>query len=470
MKKSAIIIACMLLLMNIALAQNAEPGESGLGDDYYPDLGNGGYDTLHYTLDLDWDEDSNEISGTVTIEAQALQDLSAFNLDFLGFEISELLLNDEPVDFERDDRELIITPPETLLSGEDFTVAVTYSGIPGEDIPTLESERTFARGWTRHARGVFVASEPSGAAMWYPVNDHPLDKATYTFEITVPKPYVVAANGQLQDEQDNGETRTFIWEAADEMASYLATVNIGQFIVQKDEGPDGLPIRNYVPPSLLEGFIRTHGRTPDMIAFFNDLIAPYPFEAYGVVVTDADIGFALETQTLSLFGRRTSEVVVAHELAHQWFGDSVSLVSWQDIWLNEGFATYLSYLWMEEQFGREALDAQLIDIYTQISDPSFVAGEFSPPGNPPPENIFNAGVYLRGAWTLHALRLRVGDEAFFDILRTYYDRFKYSNATTEDFIGVAEAVSGKDLSEFFQGWLYDEPIPDVPELGLKRPE
>lgn len=470
MRQIFVIITLVLSIARIAVAQDADRGAPGIGDSYYPDLGNSGYDALHYTLDLEWDADSNNIAGTVTVEAQAVQNLSAFNLDFLGFEISEVKVNDISAEFDREGRELIITPSELLKKGIEFTVAVTYSGIPGEDVPGREKERTFAQGWTRYDKGVFVASEPSGAAMWYPVNDHPLDKATYTFEITVPEPYVVAANGQLQQEQDNGDTVTYIWEAADAMASYLATVNIAEFIVLKDEGPGGLPIRNYVPPRLLEAFIRVHGRTPEMIEFFSEIFGPYPFEAYGVVVTDADLGFALETQTLSLFGRRTSETVVAHELAHQWFGNSVSLTAWQDIWLNEGFATYASFLWAEKQFGRRTLDSQMTDLYLQIADPAFIAGEFSPPASPPPDRLFNGGVYLRGAWALHALRLRVGDEKFFGILRTYYDRFKYGNVTTAEFIAVAEEISGEDLADFFQGWLYDKAIPAVPELELTLPE
>ena len=200
-----------------------------------------------------------------------------------------------------------------------------------------------------------------------------------------------------------------------------------------------------------------------MIAVFSDLFGPYPFEAYGVVVANVELGFALETQTLSLFGRdilspfnfgTRAEEVIAHELSHQWFGDSVTPARWQDIWLNEGFATYAEALWIEHEEGEEAFENYMRTLYAVISQPQFTAGAISMPGVPPPGDLFNTSVYLRGGWTLHALRLEVGDDAFFEILRSYYDRFKYSNVTTQDFVNVAEEVSGQNLDNLFNRWLY----------------
>jgi aminopeptidase N len=435
-------------------------GADGLGDSFYPQMGNGGYDALHYTIDLTVDVDSNTIAGTTTIEAQATQDLGAFNLDFLGLEIGDVLVNDTPADFGRDGSELTITPSDVLLEGDAFTVAVAYSGEPD---PVDDPGVPFAQiGWVAYEPGVFVLSEPSGSMSWYPVNNHQTDKATYTFRITAPKPYAVAANGLLKEEIDNGDTTTYLWEASDPMASYLATVNIAEFDLVTKEGPDDLPIRNYFPPGIDKETVAPFSLTADMIEFYSSFLGPYPFEAYGVVVMDTHFSAALENQTLSVFGLAAiDESVVAHELAHQWFGDSVSPAQWQDIWLNEGFATYFEVLWLEHTKGVEAANG-LVSYWHE-----FLASEQTPaPADPPIEELFGTSVYLRGAWVLHALRLQVGDEVFFDILRTYYERFQYSHASTDDFIAVAEEVSGEDLGEFFDGWLFSDEIPPMPEMEL----
>ena len=433
-------------------------GADGLGDPYYPQLGNGGYDVTHYALDLAFDPDSRSINGTTTITAQATQNLSAFNLDFSGLKIGAISVDDHPADFSRTGTELTIRPADILPAGQLFTITVDYSGVPQ---PIVDPGVPFARvGWITAGSGVFVLSEPSGAMSWYPVNNHPTDKASYTFRITVPKPLLVAANGLLEEKIDNGDTTTFVWEAADPMASYLATVNIAEFKMVTEEGPNGLPIRNFFP---LDASLRASealSPTVAMIEFFSDILGPYPFEAYGVVVMDANFPGALETQTLSVFGRNAlREGTVAHELAHQWLGNSVSPATWQDIWLNEGFATYFEALWREHSRGSDLFHSEMSDSYDSI-----VAAQLPAPGDPSVRGLFGASVYQRGAWTLHALRLQVGDELFFEILRVYYDRFKGGNAGTSDFIAIAEAVSGQDLSDLFDSWLYAAEIPPKPPV------
>ena len=447
--------------------RSPEVPRGSLGDPLFPQLGNSGYDVTHYSLDLVADLAADTISGTAVLQAQALLDLAEFNLDFEGFTIRALTVNDAPAQYRRAGRELSIMPPSPLRAGQHFTVAVVYQGVPE---PTDDNGAPFLVGWRHYAGGVYVASQPSGAATWYPVNDHPCDKATYTLRITVPEPYVVAANGLLQSTTDNGDTTTYVWETRNPLASYLVTVNIAEFTQQTGTGPEGLPIRNYFPQTLAADLEDDFARTPQMIELFNRLFGPYPFEAYGVVVADTDIGFALETQTLSLFGRGDSsepgrgEIIVAHELAHQWFGDSVSLASWQDIWLNEGFATYAQWLWLEETQGRAAFDRQVRLAYSTMQQRAL-----PPPGSPPPGGLFNAGVYLRGGLTLHVLRLRVGDDTFFRILQTYAARYHNSNATTADFIALAEEISGTELDALFAAWLYDEALPEIPEMELRTP-
>jgi len=398
------------------------------------------------------------------MEAQAAQPLDSFNLDFSGLNIEQITVNGHDASYHRDERELTIMPSRPISDGDDFSVSVTYHGSPKSSISEGMLRRS---GWFHNDENeVYVSSEVSGAASWYPVNDHPLDKASYSFHITVPKPYVVAANGLLQQTLDNGGTVTYIWDAVEPMASYLAAVNIAEYVIETEQGPDGVLIRNYLPPDFPESSKGGIDQTANMLTFFSERFGPYPFEAYGIVIVDVpdDRFIAMETQTLSQheqFDTALSEDIIAHELAHQWFGNSVSLETWREIWLKEGAATYAHWLWMGQEEGVDILDAKVRSAYqTQ-------AWSSNPPGNPSPTDLYTNTVYDRGALTFHALRLRVGDEVFFQILRTYAGRFRHGNASTADFIAVAEEVSGWDLGEFFDTWLYGKQIPAIPEMDLE---
>jgi aminopeptidase N len=307
-----------------------------------------------------------------------------------------------------------------------------------------------------------VAGQPFGAQTWYPVNDHPRDKATYTFHITVPKPYVAIANGTLQEAVDNGDTTTYVWASRDPIPSWMVTVNIAEFVLDSHSGPGGLPIRNYFVADLLEEATQKFEPIPEMIEYFSTLFGPYPLEAYGAVLLNVDEQLALESQTLALHtivDEFSSETIIAHEIAHQWFGNSVTIESYSDIWMNEGFATYAEALWVEHTQGQEALDAYMMDAYERES--SF-GRTYPPPGTPPADTLFNTNVYFRSAVALHALRLEVGDEVFFRILQTYAERFRYKNASTEDFIALAEEIGGQELDGLFQAWLYAEEKPPFP--------
>jgi aminopeptidase N len=255
------------------------------------------------------------------------------------------------------------------------------------------------------------------------------------------------------------------------MASYLATVVIDEFAVQATTSERGVAIRNYFPVEVAADADWVFSRQGEMLDYFSTLFGAYPFDAYGAVLTGATLGFALETQSLSLFGiavaRRESaseaQEVIAHELAHQWFGNSVSLEQWRDIWLKEGFATYASWLWFEHLNGAEVIEQHAEDVHAAFSSGETVGRLLgaTPPGSAPPNNLYNLGVYQRGALTLHALRQRIGDDEFFALLRAFYDRYRYGNAGTEDFIDIAEEISGDELSAFFEGWLYDAEIPPL---------
>ena len=445
------------------------PGAPGIGDSLYPNFGNGGYDVLHYTLDLTVEDvAASNLDAVVAIEAKATQALSSFNLDLIGFAIESITVNDELAAFERAGQELTVTPAQSLATGETFIVQVTYSGAP-EEVNSVAGEGLV--GWVAYEGGTFVLSEPDGAANFFPLNDHPLDKAAYTLRVTVPKPFEVAANGTLQETVDQGDRTTFVWEMRDPMAGYLTTINIGEFDLETEQSPQGTPIRNYYPLGLAEEYRQLFSRQGEMLDFYSEIFGDYPFEVYGSIVIDTEMETALESQTLSIYGTDmldledvpSTEQLIAHELTHQWFGDSVSLADWGDLWLNEGFATYAEGLWVEHTEGAAALDEWVSDTYRYVAESG---GELIPPGDPPADDLFNEGVYCRGALTLHALRLEVGDEAFFEIAQTYHERHQGGNARTEDFIAVAEEISGEELDAFFDAWLYAPEMPPIPALGL----
>ena len=452
---------------------NATAGAEGLGDSRYPLLGNGGYDVQHYTLDFDvTDVESSSLDAVTTIEAQATQDLSSFNLDFTGFDLASITVNGQPAEFSRDGQELTVTPTHPINQGDDFAVEVQYSGSPQPTQSISVDEREIPTGWVPFMGGSYVLSEPNGAENYYPVNNHPLDKASYTFNVTTPKPYEVVANGILEETIDNGDTNTYVFEARDPMAGYLSTINIYEgFNTETETSANGVQIRNYFAEGIPEEQLAPFDRQPEMVDYFSEIFGPYPFEAYGSVVVNTPINVsALETQTLSIFGlealaRPDLESVVAHELAHQWFGDSVSLSDWGDIWLNESFATYAQGLWIEESAGgTEALNSWVQNQF------AITAADFDNlvvPGEPPADDLFNYNsVYTWSSVGLHALRLEIGDEAFFDSLRTYTEHFQNGNVVPEDFIHITEEASGQELDPLFDRWFYSEELASIPELGL----
>ncbi len=446
------VIVCALLSFGSATAQ--QPGRDGLGDSLYPQLGNGGYDVRHYDIDLRFTPENNYIAATTVIDAIATHNLSAFNLDLHGLNVESVNVNDASAEFERDADELTITPQQSLAADEQFTVTVTYAGIPQ---PISDPAVPFVYlGWQEWDEGYFAAvSQPSGSMNWYPCNNHPQDKATYTMRITVPEALTAAANGVLTDQTSNDDgTRTFVWQMDDPMASYLSIVAIGEFNEVRDES-GAIPIRNYFPadsgPTLISGY----GVTQNMMAWLNKLVGPYPFAEYGVVVVP---GFpaALETQSLSIFGDQAPDMlVIMHELMHQWFGNSVTLAHWQDTWLHEGFATYFMALWAENLMGEPAF-AQLISTF------QMQARSLSAPGSVSQSQLFGQEVYMRGALVLHALRQEVGDDLFFRVLRQFYSDNAYGLVTSEDFIALAETVSERDLNDFFAAWLYGDTLPELP--------
>lgn len=432
--------------------------DSDADDPYFPGLGNGGYDVDHYTLRIRHDPVPDTFEARAEIDATATEPLTALSLDLIGFEVTDVAVDGVPASFTRDGYELLVAPPAPVPAGAPFQVSVDYVGPPPDYLSSDAAPMPI--GWIDDDDTSYVVSEPDGARAWFPSNDHPTDKATFTFELTVPADLQVAANGLLVDSADaDPGWRRWTFEHEHPMATYLATVVVGELVLTEETRPDGVVVRNAVTPSLAEVAERNLAVTPQAIEVFSELFGPYPFEAYGVAVVPDRFGAALETQTLSVFSAdlitspTLAEAVAVHELAHQWFGNLVTPARWQDIWLNEGFATYAEYLWAERGLGRLDAAGTLARL---------TSTDWPPIGDPGPTDLFGGAVYQRGGLTLHALRLTVGDEAFFAILRTWLDRYAGSTATTADFVAVAEEVSGQDLRAFFDAWLYAEATPPLP--------
>ncbi len=440
-------------------------GLAGLGDPYFPTLGNGGYDVDHYLIDLTVNPDANTIDGLAQISAAATTDLDTLNLDFLGLTVDAVTVEGAPAAFTRQDGELVVDPEPRLPAGEGFVVTVAYHGTP-ENLRTIG----FPLGWVDAGDITYVIAEPDAARTWFPANDHPSDKATFTFRITVPEGLTVAANGTLAETVPGPSTTTFVWEMTRPMATYLATVVIGDLVRIERETTGGVLLRDYLPADMGATVPGPLARAGEMLEFYAGLFGPYPFTEYGHAVVPGVPG-ALENQTLCLFGRDmlesstqgygepTVEEIVAHELSHQWYGDSVSPATWQDIWLNEGFATFAQWLWVEHDRGRAAYDETIAGNYGFLAEaPHPVPGDPGASG----EQMFSYSVYLRGGLTLHALRAEVGDDTIIAILRAWAEQHAYGNGSTAEFIALAEEISGVDLGTLFDAWLYQPELPPLP--------
>jgi aminopeptidase N len=449
--------ALLLVLASAAFAGSARaadgfsPGSAGLGDPFFPNAGNGGYDVGNYSLTLSYDPATNHLAGTAAITATATQGLSQFNLDLRGFTISQLLVDGRDASFARDGQELIITPRAGIRAGNSFTVTVGYAGTPSVVTDPDQSNE----GWVPTDDGAFVVGEPQGSPAWYPVNDNPRDKAAYDFAVTVPDGLTVMANGVLVSNATSGGKTTWVWRETDPMAPYLSTATLGRFDLTVS-AVAGIPSYVAVDPQLSKGQVLS--KLPAIVEFYISIYGPYPFNAVGSIVDSAKVvGYSLETQTKPVYDRMPNEATLAHELSHMWYGDSVTLTQWPDIWLHEGFATWSEWIWSEHS-GNKSAHQWFETLYnTPAQDIRFWT---PPPANPgSPVFLFNGTIYYRGAMTLQALREKVGDFAFFQIMRTWATQNRYGNVTTAEFIALSEQISGMDLEHFFDVWIYQ---PDKP--------
>ncbi|WP_409183584.1 M1 family metallopeptidase [Amycolatopsis sp. VS8301801F10] len=453
-----------VLLAGTASAVPA-PGAPGVGDPYYPNAGNGGTDVQHYDIRVSYQPETDVLSGTTTLLLTATQDLSRFDLDF-ALKASKVLVNNRPAQFTNSngDGELVITPAQPLLKGQSATVVVSYSDSPStEKVGGLNT-------WKKGAFGALGIDEPQSSQWWFPANDHPTDKATYDVSIEAPDGLAAISNGTLvkKTKKRPGWTR-WNWRSTKPQATYLTSFIVGKYDVVQSTTPDGKPFVTAYGADLgdsLDAAKASVERTPEVDEFLATQFGPYPFEAEGGVVTSG-ITFSLENQTRPTYGARnfaagSNTTLIAHENAHQWFGDNVSLGKWSDIWLNEGFASYAEYLWSEHQGEGTAAELAQYAYDSYAADNPFWQVL---PGDPGEPKQFDRAVYDRGAMAVQALRTKVGDQAFFSILQQWQAAKSGKDAVIPEFVALAEKVSGKPLQELFQTWLFTKGKPAVGPNG-----
>lgn len=423
-------------------------------DPYLPGHGDDRYHVTNYTLSIRYRVIGNRIDGDAVLDCVALTDVDSVAVDLAGLRVAKVLVDGAVVRFSH--RGSRITIPVIRRLGEAFELRISYSGNPRP----LAIRAFGEAGWEELADGVIVAAQPHGSPTWFPCNDRPSDKATYSVTISAPTGYYVAMGGQFTGCTRRGSSVEWSYRMRQPMAAYLATVQIGRY------SPRVLPggITVVAPDDVRgDGYAATFGQQPAMMAFFVDRFGPYPFDGYTCVITDDDLEIPLESQALSTFGRNFSVDtwdnvrLVAHELAHQWFGNAVTASGWRDIWLHEGFACYAEWLW-SQQSGRASTQERARQHHKRLAG----LGQDLLLADPGPERMFDDRVYKRGALTLHALRLTVGDETFFRILREWVVRFGGGNATSADFEALAAELSGQDLGPLFDAWLRSVRLPELP--------
>jgi aminopeptidase N len=426
--------------------------------DYFPRYGDRRHHVEHYDLQLDYRPEGNRLSGRAEITGVVREETDQLRFDLHVLRVGKVRLDAASVvKHTHKSGALAINTARRLAVGERFTVSIAYAGVP-RPIPDGDGDM----GWEELADGVLVAGQTNGASSWFPCNDRPDDKATYRIELRVPTGYHAVANGQLVERRRSSGTVSWVYDQPEPMATYLATVQIGRYVAREvPESP--VPMTAVLPQGLVAEYDRGFGRQAEMMAFFIEAFGPYPFGSYTAVITEDPLEIPLESQGVSVFGSNfltddwESQRLVAHELSHQWFGNSVTAASWRDIWLHEGFACYAEWLWSQASGGPTTHERAVAHWEKVAALPQDLVL-----GDPGPDLMFDDRVYKRGALALHALRLTLGEEPFFTLLREWVARHRHGTVSTAMFVELAEEVTGADLAELFTTWLRETDLPELP--------
>ncbi|WP_246561978.1 M1 family metallopeptidase [Streptomyces roseirectus] len=454
-------LAVLLLLAGCDSGGDDGVGADGVGDPYFPRAGNGGYDVTHYGLTLGYTPATRQLTGTAVISARATRQLTSYNLDLTGLDVEEVTVDGEPARTSRAGQELTVRPRGGVGEGDVFTTTVRYSGVPR----TLTDPDGSKEGWLPTADGAIALGEPVGSMAWFPGNHHPSDKATYDLTVTVPEGLTAVSNGELRSEKAVAGGRTFVWHSGEPMASYLATLAIGRFEVRRTGGE--LPTYVAVDPTQAAASRAVLGRLDEVLEWGVENFGAYPFRSAGAIVErPGDAGYALETQTRPFFAGPPELGTFVHELAHQWFGNSVTPRSWRDMWLNEGFATYAEWLWSEDHDGesaQEIFDAVYAGDYYEDAEDNDAVWEF-PPGDPPgADRISDPPVYFRGAMAVHKIRQLLGDDLFYEFLQGWTGEHRHLVADTGQLKGHLERLAPEeDWDAVWDEWVFGEGRPARP--------
>ena len=426
-------------------------------DHYFPGHGDATFDVLHYDLALEYRLDRNHLSGRAQLSAVALSETDRIKLDLHRLTVGKVVVNGARARYRRTADRVIVQLPAPLASGQPFTVSVSYLGNPVPS-PGPHGEA----GWEELHDGAIVAAQPHGAPSWFPCNDRPSNKASYRIEVATAAAYHVAANGTLIEHRRGASRTTWVFDQPEPMATYLATVQIGRY-EEEILAAAPVPVIAVRPARLGSRVGAALARQEEMMEVFTRCFGGYPFTRYTVVVTEDELEIPLEAQGLATFGSNQvgtswqAERLVAHELAHQWFGNSLTLRTWQDIWLHEGFACYSEWLWSEESGGKPAAEHAAVhhDRLSRLPQDITLA-------DPGPDLMFDDRVYKRGALALHALRTELGDNPFLELLRSWVARNAYGSVTTDMFLGHVQELAGREAVTVINPWLFTRPLPDMP--------
>jgi len=438
----------LLLCLAFALLGTTAAAAGPAQEPFFPHAGNRGYDARSYDVNLAYQPKTGGLDAVVVVSALATERLKRLSLDFFGPRVKRVAVGGQEAKFRRVTGKLVVFPKRPIPKGEEFSVTVSYAGVP----PKITDPDGTQEGWYRTDDGVLAVGEPQGTAAWIPCDNVPADKAAFSFEITVPSSLKAVANGRMGRAIRHGGLTRYSWHEGKPMSSYLAVLDVGRGRLEKSR-IGGLPVWTLIDPRLARGSRPVLAELPRIVRFESKLYGGYPFESAGSIVDFAPgLGYALETQSRPIYPYVPDLTTVVHETAHQWFGDSVGLKRWPNIWLNEGFATWTEWYYAERH-GRRSAHAIFSRLYRV---PASNTELWNPPSGHPgsAKHLFGPSVYVRGAMALEALRLKIGTKPMLKVLHDWAVGHRYGSGDIEEFTALAQQISGQNLGPFFQRWLY----------------